>query len=189
MPSLNVLLDSNIWIDYLWYHFFSEQKGRKKKTVKLVELFDFQDKFVALLTPFLITEISSHFADWFLLQKVIKSGYSYREFLRERRNYNLSIKEKEKINEMVESISKKDFVNTITIEEIKKEELELLLTLLNEQISFFDALHTLTTISENCKFFVTKDNELRKRIQRAMRENLIPKKFKLISPQKFLNLL
>lgn len=143
-------------------------------------------KDFVILSPFLIAEISNHFADWYLLNKVIKSGHGYREFAIEKKNHFLNEDEKYRLNEIIEKISSKSFVNTITVNEIKKPNLDLLFTLVSNQVDFFDALHIMTADSADCKYFITKDRELRIRTQPLISSGLISKELKLITPNSFI---
>ena len=119
----------------------SEKKGKKKRTVVMIDKNLDKSLFLVIFSQFIVAEISNHLADWFLLQKVIKSGFSYREFSKERKNYNLSQTERDKIDYIIEDISEKSFVNTIPIKDITINDLELLFELMNNQVELFDALH------------------------------------------------
>ncbi|VVB94066.1 Uncharacterised protein [uncultured archaeon] len=164
----------------------SENKGQKINVINKLDEIKFEH-FV-ILSPFLIAEISAHFADWYLLNKVIKSGHSYREFASEKKNHFLDENEKYRLNEIIEKISAKRFVNTITVNEIKRPNLDLLFTLVNNQVDFFDALHIMTAESTDCKYFITKDKELRIRTQPLINKGAVSKELKLISPNNFIKL-
>lgn len=160
---------------------------KKSQDINLINKLDeIKFKDFVILSPFLIVEISNHFADWYLLNKVIKSGHGYREFASEKKNHSLNEDEKDMLNGIIQKISSKTFVNTITINEIKKPNLDLLFTLVNNQVDFFDALHIMTADSAECKYFITKDNELRIRTQPLISNGLVSKELKLISPNSFI---
>ena len=183
----NLFIDTNIWIDYIWKNYMGEGENKKNNVIEKLDNINF--KHFVILSPFLIAEISNHFADWFLLNKVIKSGYSYREFLVEKKNHFLSLDEKFKINEIIEKISSKSFVNTITVNEIKRPNLDLLFTLVNNQVGFFDSLHIMTAESTNCRYLITKDKEMRIRTQPLINNGIVSKNLKLITQSGFINLL
>ena len=163
---------------------------RKKKDVRieLVDTLDKHDHFVKF-TPFLIAEISTHIADWYLLNKVIKSGYSYRMFTTQRKNHNLNDEEKEKIDNIIEKLTSKNFVDVVTIDEIKKPDLDVLFTLVSNQANFFDSIHVMTAKATGCEYFVTADKDLRNRTQPIISNGTILKNFKLASPSGFLKIL
>lgn len=156
--------------------------------VKLVDAFEDSGHFV-ILSPFLINEISTHLADWFLLNKVIKSGYSYRKFASEKKNYSLSEDEKNRINEIIENLTQNNFIDVKSMEEIKKPDLETLFILTNNQVSFYDAIHIMTAKATNCEFFVTADEELRKRTQEVFSSGKIVCSMKISKPSGFLTIL
>lgn len=181
MVFTNIFLDTNIWLDYVWYYYMGE--GKKKNTkIELINSFEDSEHFV-IFTPFLIAEISTHLANWYLMKKVIQSGHSYREFAKERKNHNLNNKEKAEIDTVIEKISLKNFVNVITIDEIKKHDLDILFALINNQAELYDSIHIVIAKSANCDYFVTTDDELRLRTQPLVNNGTIPKKLKLIRPQ------
>lgn len=161
-----------------------EKKSQRINVINKLDEIEVKD-FV-ILSPFLIAEISNHFAEWYLLNKVIKSGHGYREFASEKKNHFLNEDEKYRLNEIIEKISSKGFVNTITVNEIKRPNLDLLFTLVNNQVDFFDALHIMTAESADCKYFITKDKELRIRTQPLINNGLVSKKLKLITPNNFI---
>ncbi len=183
---INIFLDTHLWIDYAWYNYMEKVKGSKRTAVKLIEKLE-NSTFFVIFSQFSIIEISNHFADWFLLKKVIKSGFSYREFKVQRKNYSLTQKEKNKIDEIIENIGSKNFVDTVTIKALKSEDLDFIFTLVNNQIEFFDALHIFTASKYDVKYFVTSDTELRGRVQPLINEGIVPK-LKLIKPNNFLKI-
>ena len=160
---------------------------KKSQVINVINKLDeTKIKDFVILSPFLIVEISNHFADWYLLNRVIKSGHGYREFASEKKNHSLNDVEKNMLNGIIQKISSKAFVNTITINEIKKPNLDILFTLVNNQVDFFDALHIMTADSADCKYFITKDKELRMRTQPLISSGLISKELKLITPNNFI---
>ena len=187
--STNLFIDTNVWIDYIWQNYMGEVEKKSQRINVINKLDEIEVKDFVILSPFLIAEISNHFADWYLLNKVIKSGHGYREFASEKKNHFLNEDEKYRLNEIIEKISSKSFVNTITVNEIKRPNLDLLFTLVNNQVDFFDALHIMTAESTNCRYFITKDKELRMRTQPLINNGVVSKELKLILPKSFINLL
>ena len=189
---INIFFDANIWIDYSWYYHISGGKGKRKKSVILIdeiEKLKEKSRYMIILSPFLISEISQHFTNWFLLKKVIADGFSYKEFLRERKNYNLSKEEKETIDDIIRDIGSKTSVNVLDIKDLKTIELEYVLKLRKYYIDFYDAFHIYTALNKRCKYFVTKDGELRKRFQKMISDGIIKEKIKLLTEKGFLKIL
>ena len=56
-------------------------------------------------------------------------------------------------------------------------------------IDFMDALHLRTAIDAGCDYFVTKDAELRKRVQELISNNVISEPIKITSVSGFLKIL
>jgi len=163
-----------------------ENENRNLNVNVISKLDEIKFEHFIILSPFLIAEISNHFADWYLLNKVIRSGHGYREFSSEKKNHFLNEDEKYRLNEIIQKISSKSFVNTITVNEIKRPNLDILFTLVNNQVDFFDALHIMTAESTDCKYFITKDKELRIRTQPLINNGLVSKELKLITPNNFI---
>jgi predicted nucleic acid-binding protein len=162
-------------------------RTKKDVRIRLVDAFEDSKHFIAI-SPFLISEISTHLADWYLLNKVVKSGYSYRRFASERKNYNLSDAEKNNIDSIIGELSSKDFVDIVTIEEIKKPDLDILFLLIGNQVGFYDAIHVMVAKGIGCDYFVTADSELRIRTQQLINDNTIDG-LKIASPSGFLKVL
>ena len=91
---ISAYLDSNILIDYCWETYFKEvEDGKQSVSIKLMEK-GFRGEFEIYISTYNIIEVSLHFTNWFLLQKVIKSGFSYQDFRRERSKYDLTTEER-----------------------------------------------------------------------------------------------
>lgn len=161
-----------------------EGKNKKRKSTLLIEGLE-KKNYLVIFSQFIVAEISYHLSDWFLLQKVIKSGFSYREFRSQKKYFSLDDAEKDKIDFIVQNISEKEFVNALPIKELSIENLVLLSKLMNNQIEFCDAIHLITAKNEKCDYFVTKDGDIRKKIQSLINQNIFPK-MKFCTPSGFI---
>ena len=104
-------IDTNILIDYCWQNYFGEGMSEARST-RLMNR-GFEGRFDIHFSTFSLIELSIHFRDWFLLQKVIKGGFSYAEFKRERSKYSLSLEEREKINYILSELKNNENINLI----------------------------------------------------------------------------
>ncbi len=171
-----VFLDTNIWIDYLWQNRAKRpDKTRNQYSSNIISLLEGNSEYEIVFTVFLISEISAHLRDWYLLRKIIADGFSYREFATQRKNYRLTDAEKEEIDAQILSISEaKDNVNTLSPENLSSSEIEEVLRLEAEfDIGFYDALHIHTASKSKCNFFVTKDEALRKAMSKLNQSKII----------------
>jgi predicted nucleic acid-binding protein len=190
-PVVNVFLDSNIWIDYSWRYHISEASSRNGTCVEIIGEIDHlgeNSPYMIVFSPYVIAEISHHFADWFLLKKSIANGFGYREFSKERRNHRLEESEEDIINTIINDIGTKTSVNALDIENLSKTEIEAILNLRRNNIDFYDAFHIHIALKKDCKFFVTKDGELRKRFQEILSNGSIKNDIKIISDKVFLDI-
>lgn len=158
-----IFLDSCVWINYIWQVQFSQEPKEKTASTKLIEKIKGDKKYQVILSPFLVNEISTHFKDWFLMQKVIQDGFSYREFNREKKNYEISSQEIEKIDEIINTISNIENIEILSPEDLTKESIAEILKLETKYyFDFYDAFHFHVAEKEKCQYFVTSDSPLRK---------------------------
>ena len=168
----NIYLDSCIWINYVWQTQFSDKPKRKNPATKLIEKLANSEHYQLTLTPYLISEISTHFRDNYILQKVMRDGFSYRDFNREKKNYELDKEEIEKINQIIIYIGGLESVNVLLPEDIKKEALEEILDLeTTYYFDFYDAIHFQTAKDKKCEYFITTDGPLRTSAARFNKAN------------------
>jgi len=158
-----IFLDSCVWINYIWQTHFEESAKTNNSSVKLIEKIYKNNNYEIILSPFLTNEISTHFRDWFIMQKIIKDGFSYRDFSRERKNYSLTEEEKNEIIQIIISIGSADNINVLPVKNIEKQDIEEILNLESDYyFDFYDSLHVYTAVNQGCKFFITSDSPLRK---------------------------
>ena len=188
MPRLlKAYLDTNILIEYIWITSFATEE-RKTSAYTLVNR-GARGEYEIYISYYTIVEVSQHFIDYFLQQKAIKRGFSFREFPRVRRNFTLTEEEIRTISDIVEILRTNVYLNYIHPVEIEGEFFRILMEYVRGCIDFMDALHLRTAIDVGCDYFVTKDGELRKRIQYLINEKVITEPIKVTSVSGFLNIL
>jgi len=82
-------LDSNILIAYFWSHYYGSD-SRQTNEIDLIER-AFSKRYEIALTTFSMVELYEHFHDYYLLDKTIKRGYSFREFSRVRHDPDMAL--------------------------------------------------------------------------------------------------
>jgi len=158
-----IFLDSCVWINYIWQTQFSSKPKEKTASTKLIERVTGDKKYQVILSPFLVNEISAHFRDWFLMQKVIQDGFSYREFNREKKNYEILEQEVGQIDDIINTINGVENFKILSLEDLTKEEMREILKLeVDYYFDFYDAFHFYAAEKEKCKYFVTSDSPLKK---------------------------
>ena len=119
------------------------------------------------------------------MQKIIKDGFSYRDFSKERKNHSLSEKEKDEINKIIISIGSAENVNVLPVKSIEKQNIEEILNMESDYyFDFYDSLHVYTAVNQGCKFFITSDSPLRKSASKLKEKD---KKIKInfLPPKKY----
>jgi len=189
MGLLKAYLDTNILIEYCWLAFFAEERRRKSASYTLVNK-GAMGEYEIFISFYTLLEISQHFTDYYLQQKAIKDGYSFREFLKVRQNYTLTEDETRTVSELVENLRTNKFLNYIDIgETVKGDFFRIIMEYVRGYVDFLDALHLRTAIDVGCDYFVTKDGELRKRVQELINNKVIIEPIKITSVSGFLKVL
>lgn len=173
---MKVLLDTCVWLDYIWQK-RAEDYVEANESKKLIDRLNGDKRFEIVLSPFLIREISSHYSDWFLLQKVVKNGFSFNEFKKVKHKYSLDEKEIKEIDDIILTIGSIKNVNVLQMSALAIHEVERIL-LLEADFGFdvYDAIHFNTAIENNCNSFVTRDSGFR----RSASNYISTKKIKMI---------
>lgn len=195
-PIFSVYLDSNIIIDYCWHTYFAESKNNpvkeKKEIVDLIERGK-KGEFEIVLSTYVTIEVFEHFRDYYLLDKCLKSGYGYQEFRRYKQKYHMTKSEKDLILGMIEGIEDDKDITFVKIKAFNNAEVEEyhypIIYLITEYIDFKDALHVQTAIDVDCDYFVTKDSDLRNRIQNLINRKMLDTKLKPRKVNDFLRIL
>ena len=187
---LKAYLDTNILVEHCWWKHFGEEKPRKTKAVSLVEK-GFRGAYDSYISYINIMELSSHIRDWFLLQKVVKSGFRYHNFRREKHRHTLTPEEKKLVGKIMTDYSKSPFVNYIEVDEISHLFFVRIKSFVDNYIELMDAFHIVLAQAAECDYIVTKDRELRTRFQRIISDKTVelPSSLKPISPTAFVKLL
>ena len=183
---MRIYFDANIWINYLWG---IEPGGTHKQEIQ--KMLDGIGQHIVVTSIFLHTEISAHFRDWIVLQKIIREGRSYRELgnLKKQKKYNsLLPSESDKINSRLEHISALDYVDTRQLEGLDDAKIALFSTLtLEYHLEFPDAMHVVIAMAEGCACLVTNDEEMRDKTKEFLNsEGIKEKDFSICSLKEFL---
>lgn len=188
--NFKVYLDTNLIIEHCWWKYFGEEKDKMSREVELIEK-GFQGSYDIYFSYINMMELSNHLTDWFLLEKVIKSGFGYPYFKREKMKYSLIQKQKDFINDIIKDYQNSPYVFYIEIDKMSNEFLKQAKLLVDNYVEFEDALHFLFAQASETDYFITKDNELRIRLHNIISKKLIKisKPPLLIEPSKFLKLL
>ncbi len=185
---MKIYFDACIWIDYLW----GAQKDATPKKVTR-DLIDFIEKnnHSVISSVFLDTEISSHFKDWHILQKIIREGYSYRDLsnLKRKKKWNtLTETEIKQISKYLEDIAKLPWVELVELSSLEKEDLEIFSALtLEYHLDFADAFHIIIAMIENCHFLITRDEEMRAKARDFLKDYSLEKDFEILKPTELLS--
>ena len=183
---MRLYFDACIWIDYLW----GTQKNAKlkKETQNLLSFIE-KNNHSVLSSVVLNMEISGHFKDWYILQKIIKEGYSYRDLpnLKKKKKWNsLSGIEMQKINKYFEDILELSWVESFEMSGLGKKGLEMFSVLtLEYHLDFVDAFHFVIAI-DNCRFLITRDEDMREKARKFLKDYSLEKDFEVLRPKELL---
>lgn len=175
-------------IDYSWSAFFFEEEGKKSKCYTLVNKGS-MGEYEIYISFYTIMELHEHFSDFFLQQNAIKGGFSFREFPKVRRNYELKDYQLVALSELVENFRINEYLNYIQPETMTEGFFKTVMEYVRGYIDFIDALHLRTAIDTGCDYFVTKDGELRKRAQKLITCAIITENIHITSVTGFLKIL
>ena len=184
---MKVYLDSVIWIDYAWglYNHSEKIKYKSKKIIEEIKERDIE----VVYSLFSNAEVSAHFRDWILLQKVIKDGYSHREFSRVKKNYKLTKLNKEKIEKLTQQIFDQPWVMYVDMKMMSEEHFEAFKTLTwTYQIDSIDALHNIVAREKRCDYLITNDEDMRSGMKQFL-SDINDQQYAVIRPEEFINLL
>ena len=185
MKRIRAYIDTNVVLDFCWKEFFSDELYEGDLTHRIFLKAAIGD-FEAYISQYTIIEVGLHFNDWFLLQKCIRNGLSYHQFKAHKKEYRLTAAERGKVQEILAFLKDWEGVNLLEIEKIEGKffEDELPKYLLHS-VEFMDALHLNSAVELKCTHLVTKDGELRKRIEDMKKEDLIPSSLRPVHPNGF----
>lgn len=125
------------------------------------------------------------------MQKVISDGYSFREFSKMKKKYEITDEESQTINELTERLINNEYLNYVIMGNSKDDEkfLMTIIPYIKYYIDFMDAIHIRMALAAGCDYFVTEDSELRIRFQKLLSKKLLEKPIKITTPQGMLNTL
>ena len=109
--EVKAYLDTNIFIDYIWSVYFSEEKKKKSTSFTLVNKGS-MGEYEIFISFYTLMEIHQHFTDYYLQQNAIRDGFGFRDFHRVRRDYVLEEDQITTVLELVEILRKNKKVKT-----------------------------------------------------------------------------
>ncbi len=178
-------MDSNLIIDYCWHHYFSESATRERKSTLVLER-GFQGDFEPFVSSFALLEVYVHFRDWYLMGKVIQSGFGFREFTRERKRFTLSEDQQAELDNIVADLRESPYLNYVEMDVMRRPSFETIDELVRNYLDYLDAVHVTVAIETRCKKFITKDSDLRSRYGRLSTRGIIQESMVMLSPTRFL---
>lgn len=184
---MRAYLDTNVLIDYCWSVLLSE-KERKTNSVTLINKGS-MGEFEIFISFYTIMELHEHMSDFFLQQNIMKSGFSYREFSKNKKDFVLDEHQLTLVSELVENFRDNQYLNYIVPEIMTDRFFNEVMKYVRGYIEFVDALHLRTAIDTSCEYFVTKDGPLRKRAQKLKSDKKIIENIKITSVTGFLDTL
>lgn len=182
-----VYLDSCVWIDYLWVK-HNRKRGRlpqrKQKTFLKIDKIQ-QQHIDFVITPLVIHEISKHFKEHLLWDKIKSDGYSIKQFTTRLKSgqYHLSSNDKEKLDNYILQI--KDIKNAVVSPyDLSESDLEQIFKIYDRcNLDYIDATHLFLAKEFKVKYFVTSDEEFKKELIIKYYPSF--KKIKLCKPDEF----
>lgn len=185
---MKAYLDTNVLIDYIWFAFFSEEKGKKSLSYTLVNKGS-MGEYEIFISFYTLMEIHQHFTDYYLQQNAIRDGFGFREFPRVRRDYVLEEDQLKTVTELVENLRENEYLNYIEPEMMTEGFFKTIMDYVRGYMGFLDGIHLRTAIDTKCGYFITKDGELRKRAQDLIDDGVITESIKISSVSGFLRIL
>lgn len=163
---------------------------RDTRVHRLIEVIKKEDDTWVILNSLLIAEISKNLGEWFLLNKVIKKGFSYREFKKRKSEVSLSKSDLEGINDVLLQLTR-DLEPNLDVEDtasISVEEMDQILRMQYEYgFDIFDAMHVHSAIASDGDLFITSDEELRSSIQKMNADKELKFKIEVTKPQSYIS--
>ena len=182
-----VLLDTCVWLDYIWQK-KAKNSNPAKESKKVIDRLNGDNNYQIILSPFLIREISSHYKDWFVLQKVVEDGFSFNDFKQVKHKYNWEEDEKKEVDDIIIKIGCIKKVKVLITSDLNVKKIERILLFEGEyNFDIYDALHFNTAIQEKCDYFVTKDGKLRQSADSYNQKNKT--KINCLPPKSFLRII
>lgn len=186
---MKAYLDSNILIDYVWSNILTKTPKRKNNSV--FNLFNAVDNelFEPVISNFSLMEVARHLKDYFLLLKVIKDGFGYREFSRVKINYSVDPRNEKKVDNIIKDLEQDERFSYLKVTNLEPAAFGNIELYIAGYIDFIDAFHLQIALSENCDFLLTKDEEFRSRYVTLTERGLLKIQTKVSRIDEFLQLL
>ena len=178
-------LDTNVLIENAWGRLAPDSPTRKPLARTIIER-GLDGDFDIVISTFCIMELYEHFRDWFLLQKVIGSGFGYREFRRERKRHKLSSGEVKVLDGLVSDFRDDPDIYFVEFDRVPRHFFSRVSMLQRNGIDSLDAFHILTALDIEATNFVTKDGEVRSRFDKATKKKIESPPMEMTSMRGFL---
>lgn len=184
---MRVYFDACVWIDYGW-GIFNKTGKIKPRTQQLINCIQ-KEKIEVILSIFLISEISAHFSDWILMQKAIKDGFGYREFSKIKKNYELTYRDKTKIENLTKKIFELSWITNAEIKTFDKMHFDALQALTwDYSLDTVDAIHAIIAKDVGCEFLITKDEDLISHMNEFLK-SVNDKTYRVVRPEHFIDII
>lgn len=185
---MKAYLDSNILIDYVWTNEFTEK--RRRPNGEIARMFRSIDKeeFEPIISNFSLMELAKHLRDYFLLMSMIRDGFSYREFSRERVNYSIDVTEEEKVDSIVADLESHEKFTFLKVTNLEPAAIEKIECYIKRDIDLIDAFHLQIALTAECECLVTKDNDFRVKASQLAKGGSQSMKIKVLNVAEFMQL-
>ncbi len=178
-------LDTNVLIENAWGRLADAPSSKKNIASELIKL-GLDGRFEISISTFCIMELFEHFRDWFLMKKVIRGGFGYREFRRERKRYKLTIGEGLVLEGLVADFRDDPDIFFVEFDRVPDNFFTRVNILQRNGIDCMDAFHIITALDVGATRFVTKDGEVRSRFDKATRMEIVSPPMEMTSIRGFL---
>jgi hypothetical protein len=180
-----IYFDSGVLLNYINYH-----HGFKRVNIK--NKFNIADlsptKAGVLISDISIIELTEHLKDSKASLLAINEGYSYFDLCKHRIDaIELNEEEINEIDNVVDNdlMSLPQIVGALS-KGFNSTEIKFLVQICKQySIFLIDALHFLIADRENCKMFVTTDNELKQSLEKLIKDSSLKANMEIVSSKEF----
>ncbi len=193
--SYSLYLDTNIWIDYLWFKKvaldtkFIRDTRKRQLSVELITFLS-EKNYRVVTSLFHNTEISTWFRDWLLFKQALSKGFHFGDFQRYKRSFKLSEKEREEVSSYYSWISDLPFVDSVQLKNLNEKALDAFFILTTDYgVWYMDALHLIVAMIEGCRYLITGDLDFKDKANQFLKDEGLIQNIKILSTKEFLNII